>query len=101
MAIESGRWWASLKSVVTSLDYLNRAMPSESEFIESLRRVGRTGLLEVSSKRFKLTRLGRSALEEVRPSHGGHQISESACRALDVSSFRRRGMSFTKVSGGR
>jgi hypothetical protein len=64
IAIGPGMWWASLRDVVTSLDYLNRDMPTELEFVKSVERLGRTGFVEVSGRRFKLTRSGRAALKD-------------------------------------
>jgi hypothetical protein len=62
MAIGGSWWWCPLKSVVFGLDYLNRLMPTASEFEASVDRLGRAGLIKVSRKGYKFTRKGRSLL---------------------------------------
>ena len=47
---------------VSSLDYLNRAMPSEAEFEVSVNRIGKAGLADVAANGFALTEAGRSIL---------------------------------------
>ena len=54
-------WRDRLADVVFSLDYLNRTLPSEAEFEESVRRLGAAGFITVSPKGFKQTRAGRAA----------------------------------------
>jgi hypothetical protein len=55
--------WDSLSYVVGSLDYLDRTMPSETEFEASVTRLGGAGLIRVSSKGFRQTWKGRSVLK--------------------------------------
>ena len=55
--------WDRLSDVVFSLDYLNRAMPSEAEFEASVRNLGAAGLIRVSSNGFRQTRSGNARLK--------------------------------------
>ena len=48
----------SLTYVMSFLDYLNRTMPTEPEFVASVRRLGAAGFIDVSPKGFKQTRTG-------------------------------------------
>ena len=65
MAIGGGPFGRDrLTDVVSALDYLNRALPTEGEFEAPVRRLGIAGLINVSSKGFKQTRRGRAMLKK-------------------------------------
>ena len=53
----------SLTYAMSSLDYLNRTMPTEAEFEASVRRLGAAGFMDVSAKGFKQTRKGGAFLK--------------------------------------
>ena len=71
MAIGGRGEHSGLSYVVSSLDYLNRAMPSEAEFEVSVNRLGKAGLVDVVANGFAVTEAGRSILERSGAGHVG------------------------------
>ena len=71
MAIGGRGEHSALSFVVSSLDYLNRAMPSEAEFEVSVNRLGKAGLVDVAVDGFAVTEAGRSILEGFGAGHVG------------------------------
>jgi hypothetical protein len=62
---------SGLSYVVSSLDYLNRAMSSAGEFEVSVNRLGKAGLVDVAADGFAVTEAGRSILERFGAGHVG------------------------------
>jgi len=71
----------NLTYMMSSLDYLNRSMPTEAEFEASVRRLGAAGFIDVSMKGFKQTRSGGAFLTRFGPRVG---IISIMVRLMDV-----------------
>jgi hypothetical protein len=68
----------TLDDLLTSYDYLDRGIPNTQDFVASINRLGKAGMITYTSMRFRATPLGKRIAKRYRtPARG---VIESAYR---------------------